>query len=138
MGMYLRTPRRKNRDGAEVVYYQLAHNTRHPDSGQTVAQVIHTFGRADEMDREALVRLCRSIARVCGLKVEDPLGEPARQDAPIMSALPEGVTVVGRRRLGLIWLLEALGEQLGIGPTLRPRLTPARGMLHASSVRCSR
>jgi hypothetical protein len=45
---------------------------RHPDSGQTVAQVIHTFGRKDELDREALVRLCRSIARVCGLKVEDP------------------------------------------------------------------
>jgi hypothetical protein len=74
--MYLRTTRRKNRDGSEVVYYQLAHNVRHPDSGQTVAQVIHTFGRADEMDREALVRLCRSIARVCGLKVEDPLGKP--------------------------------------------------------------
>jgi hypothetical protein len=76
MGMYLRTTRRKNRDGSEVVYYPLAHNTRHPDSGQTVAQVIHTFGRADELDREALVRLCRSIARVCGLQVEDPLGEP--------------------------------------------------------------
>jgi hypothetical protein len=64
MGMYLRTTRRKNRDGSEVVYYQLAHNTRHPvlrylSSGQTVAQVIHTFGRADELDREALVRLLR-------------------------------------------------------------------------------
>ena len=95
--MYLRTTRRKNRDGSEVVYYQLAHNVRHPDSGQTVAQVIHTFGRADEMDREALVRLCRSIARVCGLKVEDPLGKPpevakgGRDASPVMSALPEGV-----------------------------------------------
>ncbi len=126
MGMYLRTTRRKNRDGSEVVYYPLAHDTRHPDSGQTVAQVIHTFGRADEMDREARVRLCRSIARVCGLKVEDPLGEPARQDAPVMSALPEGVTRVGSRRWGLIWRVEALWEQLGIGPTLRQRLTPAQ------------
>jgi Transposase DDE domain len=127
MGMYLRTTRRKNRDGSEVVYYQLAHNTRHPDSGQTVAQVIHTFGRADELDREALVRLCRSIARVCGLKVEDPLGHPVGRDAsPVMSALPEGVTLVGNRRLGLIWLVEALWERLGIGPTLRQGLTPAQ------------
>jgi hypothetical protein len=124
--MYLRTTRRKNRDGSEVVYYQLAHNVRHPDSGQTVAQVIHTFGRADEMDREALVRLCRSIARVCGLKVEDPLGKPARRDAPVMSALPEGVTLVGSRRLGLVWLVEALWERLGIGPTLRQVLTPSQ------------
>ena len=84
--MYLRTTRRKNHDGSEVVYYQLAHNTRHPDSGQTVAQVIHTFGRADALDREALVRLCRSIARVCGLKVEDPVGRDA---SPVMSALDE-------------------------------------------------
>jgi hypothetical protein len=62
--MYLRTTRRKNRDGSEVVYYPLAHNTRHPvlrylSSGQTVAQVIHTFGRADDLDRAALVRLLR-------------------------------------------------------------------------------
>jgi transposase len=125
--MYLRTTRRKNRDGAEVVYYQLAHNTRHPETGQTVAQVIHTFGRADALDRAALVRLCRSIARVCGLTVEDPLGEPARRDAtPVMSALPEGVTLVGSRRLGLIWLVEALWERLGIGPTLRQVLTPSQ------------
>jgi len=125
--MYLRTTRRKNRDGSEVVYYQLAHNTRHPDTGQTVAQVIHTFGRADALDREALVRLCRSIARVCGLKVEDPLGEPAGRDAShLMTALPEGVTLVGSRRLGLIWLVQALWERLGIGPTLRQVLTPSQ------------
>jgi hypothetical protein len=124
--MYLRTTRRKNRDGSEVVYYQLAHNVRHPESGQTVAEVIHTFGRADTLDREALVRLCRSIARVCGLKVEDPLGEPVRRDASVLSALPEGVTLVGSRRLGLVWLVQALWERLGIGPTLRQRLTPSQ------------
>jgi hypothetical protein len=92
--------------------------------------VIHTFGRADELDREALVRLCRSIARVCGLKVEDPLGKPAGRDAsPVMSALSEGVTLVSSRRLGLVWLVEALWERLGIGPTLRQRLTPSRDAL---------
>ena len=28
--MYLRKTKRKNRDGSEVEYYQLAHNERHP------------------------------------------------------------------------------------------------------------
>jgi hypothetical protein len=132
MGMYLRTTRPQNRDGSEVVYYPLAHNTRHPDSGQTVAQVIHTVGRADELDREALVRLGRSIARVCGVKVEDPLGEPpevakgVRDTIPVMSALPEGVTLVGSRRWGLVWRVQALWERLEIGPTPRQVLTPSQ------------
>jgi hypothetical protein len=51
MGMYLRTTKRKNRDGSEVVYYQLAHNVRHPKTSNTVAHVFHTFGRADQLKR---------------------------------------------------------------------------------------
>lgn len=137
--MYLRTTRRKNRNGSEVVYYQLAHNVRHPESGQTVAEVIPTFGRADTLDREALVRLCRSIGRVCGLKVEDPRDELVQRDtAPAMNALPEGVSLIGSRRRGRVWRVEVLGERLGIGPTLRQRLAPLRGMRPASSRRCAR
>jgi hypothetical protein len=123
MGMYLRTARRQNRDGSEVVYYQLAHNAGHrPDRGPG-----HPYLRADELDHEALVRLCRSIARVCGVKVEDPLGEPAGRDSNrLMTALPEGVTLVGSRRLWLLWRVEALWERLGIGPTLRQGLMPSQ------------
>jgi hypothetical protein len=79
MGMYLRITKRKNRDGGEVVYYQLAHNVRHPNTGNTVAHVIHTFGRADQLKREGLVRLCRSIVRVCGLEVGEGGGEGVSQ-----------------------------------------------------------
>ena len=61
--MYLRETRRKNKDGSVVSYLQLAHNERHPDSGSPVAKVIHNFGRADQVDREALARLVRSISR---------------------------------------------------------------------------
>jgi len=42
-----------------------------PTPKKPVAHVIHNFGRADQMDRDSLVRLCKSIARVCGLKVLD-------------------------------------------------------------------
>ena len=34
-----------------VSYLQLAHNERHPVSGNPVAKVIHNFGRADRVDR---------------------------------------------------------------------------------------
>jgi hypothetical protein len=61
--MYLRTTKRKNRDGSVVEYYQLAHNVRHAETGSPIAEIIHNFGRADEINRDDLVRLCRSIAR---------------------------------------------------------------------------
>jgi hypothetical protein len=70
--MYLRTIKRKNKDGTVVEYLQLAHNIRHPKSRKPVAKIIHSFGRADKLDYKQLDRLCRSIARVCGLKVLDP------------------------------------------------------------------
>ena len=74
LDMYLRTTRRKNKDGSVVTYYHLAHNYWDSEAKQSVARVIHNFGRADELDREHLVRLCRSIARICRLKVTDELG----------------------------------------------------------------
>jgi len=69
--MYLRSTKRRNQDGTEVEYFQLAHNVRNPRTGKPLAQIIHNFGRADHVDRDSLVRLCRSIARVCGVSVQD-------------------------------------------------------------------
>jgi len=54
----LRESRRTNRDGSVVRYLQLAHNERHPVSGSPDSKVIHSFGRADKVDRDALARLC--------------------------------------------------------------------------------
>jgi len=61
--MYLRESRRTNRDGSVVRYLQLAHNERHPVSGQPVAKVIHSSGRAELVDRAALARFVTSISR---------------------------------------------------------------------------
>jgi hypothetical protein len=61
--VFLRETRRTNRDGSVVSYLQLAHNERHPVSGNPVAKVIHSFGRADTVDRAALARLVSSISR---------------------------------------------------------------------------
>jgi len=61
--MYLRTTKRRHQDGTEVAYVQLAHNVRHLRSGKPVAQLSHSFGRADQVDRDSLVCLGRSLAR---------------------------------------------------------------------------
>src|SRR6185369_501391 len=80
--MYLRITERRNRDGSAVAYYALAENVWNPSacfppllriggtlagSAQTKrseAQVIHNFGRADQLDKAALQRLIASIQRV--------------------------------------------------------------------------
>jgi len=109
--MYLRTSKRKNKDGSVVEYYHLAHNERHPISGRSIPKIIHNFGRADRLDREELVRLCRSIARVCGLDVRDPLTDDS--DESLETGLPKHFQYVSTRELGAPWILEHLWNQLG-------------------------
>lgn len=117
--MYLRTTRRKNKDGSIVEYYQLAHNERHPVTGKPVARIIHSFGRADEMDRNHLVRLCQSIARVCGLQVIDPLTDTDGKALDSSMGLPKDLKLIRSLSLGTPLAIEALWERLGIGQILR-------------------
>jgi transposase len=117
--MYLRTTRRKNKDGSTIEYYQLAHNERDPETKKPVAQIIHSFGRADELDRETLVRLCRSIARVCGLKVEESEPRPADKAAEGADAEKANPSKLIRTvSYGVVAIVEALWEKLGIKKTL--------------------
>ncbi len=105
--MYLRESRRTNRDGSVVTYLQLAHNQRHPQTGTSTAKVIHNFGRADHVDREALARLVASISRYL---------------TPEQAAAAAGggqVEVLDSRRLGGAWTLDRLWERLGIGAAIR-------------------
>ena len=117
--MYLRTTKRKNKDGSIVAYYQLAHNERHPDTRKPVARIIHSFGRADELDRDQLVRLCKSIARVCGLNVTDPLNDSEDQQPNASLGLADDVKLIRTVALGCVLVIEALWERLGLGKELR-------------------
>ena len=116
--MYLRTTRRKNKDGSVVTYYQLAHNVRHPETNQPTARVIHNFGRADQLDRQQLVRLCQSIARVCELKVTDPIQAQESSPAAPLADLPESFHLVDTLELGPLLVIEAFWERLGISKVL--------------------
>lgn len=104
--MYLRETKRRNADGSEVSYLALAQNERDPDSGVPRAKIIHRFGRADQVDREALARLVRSISRFL-----DP--------ADAVTATASGqVSVLDSRAMGACWLADRLWERLGIGEAI--------------------
>ena len=103
--MYLRVTQRRNKGGDVVRYLQLAHNVRN-ERGVPVARVIHTFGREDEVDREALVRLVGSISRF--LEPEQALAAGA----------PAGFDFVEARELGRPHVLQSLWSELGIGRAL--------------------
>jgi len=90
-----------------VRYLQLAHNERHPDTGNPVAKVIHSFGRAEQVDRAALARLVSSISRF--LTPEEATAAATGMD----------VEVVDSRRLGGTWTLDRVWERLGIGAAIR-------------------
>ena len=98
--MYLRTTRRKNADGSTAEYHQLAENVWDPEKGCAVAKVVYNFGRAEEIDREGLRRLARSILRVFS-------GEEAVAAEP-------GVVLVDSWPYGTVHVVQALWHELGI------------------------
>ena len=48
--MYLRITQRHNRDGSTVSYYALAESVWNADAKRREARVVHSFGRADQLD----------------------------------------------------------------------------------------
>lgn len=121
--MYLRKVTRKNKGDKKVHYYQLAHNKRDPSTKKPVAHIIHNFGRADQVDKDSLVRLCKSIARVCGLKVldisEQWKKEKNKQKDDEAKKLFDTVKFIKTLEFGTVEVIKFLWEKLGIGEVLR-------------------
>jgi hypothetical protein len=59
--MYLRVTQRHNRGGSSVTYYALAESVWNAEAKRREAHVVHSFGRADQLDQAELARLVRSI-----------------------------------------------------------------------------
>jgi len=97
-----------------VRYLQLAHNERHPQTGNPVAKVIHSFGRAEQVDRAALARLVSSISRF--LTPEEAVAAATGMDVEVLES----------RRLGGTWTLDRIWERLGIGAAIRRAATGRR------------
>jgi hypothetical protein len=112
--MYLRTTQRRNKDGSVVRYYALAENVRDPEKGHVEAKVVHSFGRADRLDRSALERLVRSIRRALDVAGgEAPADEKGRERA---------IEIEAGFELGVVHVVEQLWTRLGIGRAIAARL----------------
>jgi len=87
--MYVRTIKRKNKDGSVVEYVQLAHNVWNKKKGFAQAEVIHSFGRREQLDVDALKRLIGSVSRF--LDPDNTIRiEHQRHDLKLVSSRPAG------------------------------------------------
>jgi transposase len=114
--MYIRTISRKNKDGSQVTYVQLAHNVRDKDKGFAVAKVLYNFGRIEDLDIEQLNRLVKSITRFLdpekALKVQTRLGLGDKAN----------ISWKACRSYGGIFLLDALWEKLRFRKIIEDRV----------------
>jgi DDE family transposase len=111
--MYLRSTPRRNKDGSEVRYLQLAHNVWDPQKRRSTVQVVYNFGREDAANRDALQRLVASLTRFL-----DP-------DAALAAAAG-GLEFTESRPLGGTWALDALWSRLGLSKEMRRLLNGRR------------
>ena len=108
--MYLRETKRTNADGSVRRYLQLAHNYRDPETGRSKPQILFSFGRLEDVDRDGLERLVGSIARFLD---DDALAAAVSGERPA-----GGFEPVDARDLGGAWVLDRLWERLGIGKAI--------------------
>lgn len=109
--MYVRSIKRKNKDGAEVEYIQLAHNTRHPEKGYSRAEVVYSFGRRDKLDVAALKRLVYSLSRFI-----------SPEDGRKIESHGTGLKFISSRPVGGALLLKGLWKRIGIDQCLAEAL----------------
>jgi len=119
--MYVKTTTRKVK-GGEVRYLHLAHNEWDAAARRSVPKLLYSFGREDQLDKDAVRRLVASLARLL-----DP--------ADALAATTDGDLVFSESRpYGGAYVLDALWNRLGIGSILsglrasgrgRPRDAPA-------------
>jgi transposase len=110
--MYLRVTERHNRDGSTGAYYALAENVWNAQTKRSEAQVIHNFGRADQLDKAALQRLIASIQRVIDADAAGAIVTRRK------TSLPD-IEIDAVFELGIVLAARTLWEELGIGQAIR-------------------
>jgi len=113
--MYIRTMRRKNKDGSVAEYVQLAHNYRDPVTGYAKPKILYNFGRRENVDEVALRRLVRSIGRFLG--PDDSVKVQAELDG-----FGADLTVVRSLAYGGSYVLDTMWRRLELDQTLRALL----------------
>jgi len=111
--VHVRVATRKNKDGTPVRYLQLAHNEWDPATKTSRPKVLHSFGREDQLDRDAVKRLVASLSRLL---------DPA---AALVATAPTGLQFTSSRPFGGTLVLDQLWRRLGID-TAMTRLLAGR------------
>jgi hypothetical protein len=112
--MYVKTSTRKTRNG-EVRYLQLAHNEWDGAARRSVPKVVYSFGREDQLDKDAVRRLVASLSKL--LEPGDALAVTADSDLAFAESRPYGGAYV----------LDRLWHRLGIGRVLAGLASSGRG-----------
>ena len=112
--MYVKTSVRRTKNGA-VRYLQLAHNEWDAAARRSVPKIIYSFGREDQLDKDAIRRLVASLTRL--LDPGDALAASADGDLAFTESRPYGGAFV----------LDALWQRLGIGKILAGLASSGRG-----------
>jgi hypothetical protein len=110
----VKTTKRENKSGT-VRYLHLAHNEWDPAKGRAVPKVLFTFGREDQLDRDAVKRLVASLSKL--LEPGDALAATAASDLEFTSSVPFGGT----------YALDHLWHQLKIDQIVSRVGQPKRG-----------
>jgi transposase len=104
---------RRNKDGTAVRYLQLTHNEWDPATKTSRPKVLHSFGREDQLDRDAIGRLVKSLSRLL---------DPA---AALAATAPAELAFTSSRPVGGTLVLDALWHRVGID-TAMARLLAGR------------
>jgi hypothetical protein len=113
--MYVKTTTRRVK-GGEVRYLHLAHNEWDAAARRSVPKLVYSFGREDQLDKDAVRRLVASLARLL---------EPA--DALAATAADGGLVFTESRPCGGAYVLDALWQRLGISTILAGLASSGRG-----------
>ncbi len=97
-------------------YLQLTHNEWDPATKTSRPKVLHSFGREDQLDRDAIKRLVASLTRLL---------DPATALSGTTAAGPAGLAFTSSRPVGGTLVLDALWRRLGID-TVMTRLLAGR------------
>ncbi|MEY9997369.1 IS4 transposase [Streptomyces sp. V4I8] len=110
----MRTTKRENKSGT-VRYLHLAHNEWDPVKGRAVPKVLFTFGREDELDRDAIRRLVASLSRLL---------EPGEA---LEAGTTPGLEFTGSVPFGGAYVLDHLWHRLKIDQIVSGVGQPKRG-----------
>ena len=107
--MFIRETTSKRKRGPDVTYLHLAHNAWDSERKVTRTKILHSFGRKDQLDIEAIRRLIKSLSSYLPPKEQ-------------FSLLPQNFKFLWSRSFGHLYLLDHLWRKLSLDEFFRSEL----------------